>query len=218
MIIHGGFGVSGILLLGQNLQSNFHLLTNETRSRTFLEVRSLALAEHDRRPISSDATKGDTSFAQIVCAHWNSVYRLLSAMTRNVHDTEELTQETFLRALRQFMSLNPQSNIRAWLLRIATNAWSDVRRKRRRVGFESLEREPQERAAPAETAVELAEQSRLARSAMNDLSETSRAVFHLRVVEELSYRDIAEMLETTEEAARWQMHDARRRLLRHMTK
>jgi len=139
-------------------------------------------------------------------------------MTRNVHDTEELTQETFLRALRQFASFRPRSNLRAWLLRIASNAWSDLKRKRRRVPFETLEHEPPEHVRSAEAELEQAEQTRLAQAAVEQLSETPRAVFHLRVVEELSYREIAELLDTTEEAARWQMHDARKRLLRQMTR
>ena len=139
-------------------------------------------------------------------------------MTRNVHDTEELTQETFLRALRQFASLRPQSNLRAWLMRIATNALSDLKRKRRRVRFETLEHEPPEYARSAEANLEQTKQKRQTQTTDKQLSETPRAVFHLRVVEELSYRDIAELLDTTEEAARWQMHDARKKLLRHMTR
>jgi RNA polymerase sigma-70 factor (ECF subfamily) len=178
----------------------------------------MTLADRDRQPYSGEPLEGDSPFAEVVDAHWTAVYRLLGVMTRNVHDTEELTQETFLRALRQFASLRPESNLRAWLMRIAANAWSDLKRKRPRVGFETLEHEPPEDARSTEAELKQAEQMRLAQAAVEQLPETPRTVFHLRVVEELSYREIAELLDTTEEAARWQMHDARKKLLRHMTR
>lgn len=173
----------------------------------------------DQRPASQSApSAGDEPpFAAVVHAHWAAVFRLLVVMTGNVHDTEELTQETFLRALRSFQSFRPETNLRAWLLRIATNAWSDVRRKRQRIPFKTLDHEPPDRSAAPESRLELAEGARLVERAMEQLSETARAVFHLRVVEELSFREIAEMLDTSEQAARWQMHDARKKLLRQMS-
>src|SRR2546430_13712595 len=48
----------------------------------------------------------------------------------DLHDAEDLAQETFLRALRRFDTFKSGTNLRAWLLRIATNAFFDVERKR----------------------------------------------------------------------------------------
>jgi RNA polymerase sigma factor (sigma-70 family) len=174
------------------------------------------VADDDLTSESAPSAGDEAPFAAVVRAHWTAVFRLLGVMTGNVHDTEELTQETFLRALRSFSSFRPETNLRAWLLRIAANAWSDVRRKRQRIPFRSLNDDPPDGSAAPETRLELAEHSRLLQTAMEQLSETARAVFHLRVVEDLSFREIADMLDTTEQAARWQMHDARQKLLRQM--
>ena len=57
------------------------------------------------------------------------------------------------------------------------------------------------------------EQAALARAAMGDLTELTRLVFHLRVQEDLSFREIAELAGTTEQSARWHMHQARTKLL-----
>jgi len=151
----------------------------------------------------------------LVATHWSAVYRLLFYLTGNRHDTEDLTQETFLRAMERMTTFRPGSNRRAWLLRIASNAYFDVYRRRRRLKFKLLTREP-ETAEPPEKNLDLAEQSQLVRAAMEELSDTTRLVFHLRVTEELSFRDIGAMAGISEEAARWHMHQARSKLLKRL--
>ena len=155
-------------------------------------------------------------FAAAVDAHWPSVFRLLFCMTGNTHDAEELTQETFLRAWRRFDSFLPGTQLRAWLLRIATNACLDVQRQRKLAGkvplpddLPAVQNEPSHRLVTAE-------QAALLRAAIDELSETTRAVFHLRATESLSFREIAAMLDTTEQAARWHMHQARQKLVKHL--
>ena len=74
------------------------------------------------------------SFTDVVNEHWNRVYRLLHCLTGNTHDTEDLTQETFLRALKRLDSFRPGTAMRAWLLRIATNAFFDARLAGVRIG------------------------------------------------------------------------------------
>jgi DNA-directed RNA polymerase specialized sigma24 family protein len=51
---------------------------------------------------------------------------------------------------------------------------------------------------------------------MKQLSATTRAVFHLRATESLSFREIGAAIGVSEEAARWHMHEARRRLVKHV--
>src|SRR4051794_40306572 len=69
------------------------------------------------------------NFEEVVEVHWTAVYRLLYSLAGNPHDSEDLTQETFFRALKRFETFKQGTNLRAWLLRIATNAFFDVRRK-----------------------------------------------------------------------------------------
>jgi RNA polymerase sigma-70 factor (ECF subfamily) len=172
------------------------------------------LPRHESNP--QDLAAGANPFAAVVAAHWDAVYRLLYTLTGNTHDTEDLTQETFLRALNRWSSFTPGSNIRAWLLRIASNAFFDVRRKRQRVKMDPLADDPPGMAQPPELPLELAEQDELLRVAVEELSETARLVFHLRATEELSFREIATILGTSEEAARWHMHQARTRLVKRL--
>jgi RNA polymerase sigma-70 factor (ECF subfamily) len=152
-------------------------------------------------------------FAHVVESHWTAVFRFLLAMTGNHHDTEELTQETFLRALRRMDSFEPGTQLRSWLLRIAANACRDVWRKRSRGRCEPLAADPPGPASDPQTRLETLEQAQLLRVAMEELSDTTRAVFHLRVQEALPFRQIGEMLDLSEDAARWHMHQARTKLM-----
>ncbi|HYT88635.1 MAG TPA: sigma-70 family RNA polymerase sigma factor [Gemmataceae bacterium] len=172
------------------------------------------MARHDSGPeeLATDANP----FAPVVAAHWDAVYRLLYTLSGNTHDTEDLTQETFLRALSRLSSFAPGTNMRAWLLRIASNAFFDVRRKRQRARVESLSADLPGTATPPEHLLELAEQGEVLKVALEELSETARLVFHLRAVEDLPFREVAAILGSTEEAARWHMHQARTRLLKRL--
>ena len=155
-------------------------------------------------------------FAAVVEAHWTSVYRLAFHMAGHRHDADELTQETFLKALERWQSYTPGTNLRAWLLRIATNLFLDERRKRKRRNTGSLPEDVAGGPVAPERGLELKEQAELVRAAMEELSETTRLVFHLRTTEDLSFREIGESAGLTEEAARWHMHQARVRLMKRL--
>ena len=174
------------------------------------------MAPHEPGPPKRPETAGALDFAAIVNEHWTGVYRLLYSLTGNSHDTEDLTQETFLRALNRLDSFQPGTRMRSWLLRIATNAFFDVRRKRQRANVRPLEHEPPATSPRPGHALEVAEQSKLLQVALEELTETTRLVFHLRAQEDLPFREIADMIGTTEEAARWHMHQARLKLVKRL--
>jgi RNA polymerase sigma factor (sigma-70 family) len=162
----------------------------------------------------ADSTDPPDSFTAVVEAHWTAVYRLLYSMTGNPHDTEDLTQETFLRALNRWNTFKEGTNLRAWLLRIGTNAFFDIRRKRQTLKIGPLAEEVVSQADSVEAQLENHEQGELIRVAVRDLSELTRLVFHLRVTEDMSFKLIAKVAGITEVAARQHMHQARTKLLR----
>lgn len=164
----------------------------------------------------ADSAQSPDSFTAIVEAHWTAVYRLLYSMTGNAHDCEDLTQETFLRALRRWETYKQGTNLRAWLLRIAVNAFFDVKRKQQTLKITTLQVEVPSEAASAEKRLELLEEGALVRAAMEELTELTRMVFHLRVTEDLSFREIAELAGISEVAARWHMHQARLKLVKRL--
>jgi RNA polymerase sigma-70 factor (ECF subfamily) len=169
-------------------------------------------------PEQQDALCGGVPFGALVQEHWDAVYRLLYRMTGNIHDAEDLAQETFLRALKRRDSLRPGTNARAWLMRIASNALIDLGRKRKSArtrAADPVELETHPAAAQADAAVGRELHAAL-QAALAALPETQRLVFLLRVQENQSFQEIAEALELAEATARWHMLQARRQLMEKM--
>jgi RNA polymerase sigma-70 factor (ECF subfamily) len=160
--------------------------------------------------------------ARWVAEHWDAIYNLLYRLTSaHAHDTEDLAQETFLRAMERYGSFKPGTNLRAWLMRIATNAFLDRQRRRKVMKLAPM---PEDELAPPAATVagaasapgqglEAREAHASVERAIAELPETQRVIFVLRTLEELSFREIAQTLGTTEETARWHMMQARRQLL-----
>jgi RNA polymerase sigma-70 factor (ECF subfamily) len=167
-----------------------------------------------RADATPESAPGD--FTQVVEEHWDSVYRLLSRLTGRQHDADELAQETFLRALASWKSFTAGTNVRAWLLRIASNLFLDETRRRKRRPEAVVIEEPAGPAKDPGADLETREQAALARALLAELGETTRLVFHLRVTEEMSFRDIGQAAGISEEAARWHMHQARTKLVERM--
>lgn len=159
------------------------------------------------------STTNRVDFTAVVHEHWNSVFHLVYSLGGDVQEAEDLTQETFLRALDRIDGFEAGTNMRAWLLRIASNAYFDEQRKRKRAKRQSLEMDIAGPEISPGQRLETQEQAALAKAALAELTELTRLVFHLRVQEELSFREIAELAGTTEQAARWHMHHARTTLL-----
>jgi len=171
------------------------------------------MAEGPERSRSGDSKSID-DFAQIVRDHWTPVYRFVFCALGNAHDAEDLTQETFLRAWDRIETFRPGTNLRSWLLTIAANASRDVQRRRGRVGFTSLDHDPVGPAPGPGHRIETAELDQLLTIALKQLTPMTRMVFHLRVQEDLSFREIAGAVGTTEQGARWHMHQARTKLMK----
>jgi RNA polymerase sigma-70 factor (ECF subfamily) len=148
-----------------------------------------------------------------VARYWSDVYSLLQRLSGKTHDAEDLAQETFLRAFERRESFTPGTNLRAWLMRIAANAFVDLRRRQRVARPAELVDGTMEAPPAAAGPMEQGELKASLDAAIGELPETPRMVFLLRARQEMSFREIAAMLGTSEENARWHMMQARRQLL-----
>lgn len=161
------------------------------------------------------ARDGDRSaFARLIDRYWDRLYRWLYHMTRDRHTAEDLTQETFLKALAALKTFRPGSNFRAWVFRIGHNNFVNQKRADRRTKHQL----PEDLAAPdagvAETGLENREALEAVARVVSELPADFRAALTLRVEEGLSFRDVARILNTTEETARWRVFKARQKLMK----
>jgi RNA polymerase sigma-70 factor (ECF subfamily) len=166
--------------------------------------------EHD---VIRRAQQGERSACALLVEHyWDRLYRWLYHLSHDRHTAEDLTQETFLKAFTSLASFKAGTNLQAWLFRIAHNSFLNQRRAARRVRQPFPEDLPAVMDGPAEEAMSREALQLLAR-AVDRLPNDFRAAFLLRVEANLSFREMAEVLETTEETARWRVFKARQKLM-----
>ena len=151
---------------------------------------------------------------QLVERHAEVVARFVGSLGARV-DVDDVVQDTFARAFASLDSFRGESSLRTWLFTIARRLVLDRRRsERRRGGGTRMHMEVQDADAVTEydalDAVVADETERRLREAVARLTPTQREVFTLRVGEGLSYREIAETVDTTEGAARVHYHNAMR--------
>ncbi len=126
-------------------------------------------------------------------------------------DAEELVQDTFIRAFGALESFRSDSSLRTWLFTIERRLVIDRRRASARRG-KDVEMDDAHAASgyDALDAMVADETSRRMAGALGALTKMQREVFTLRVQEGRSYKDIAEVLGSTEGAARVHYHNAMR--------
>lgn len=160
------------------------------------------------------AQAGDrAAFAALVDRYWNPVRAWLAGLTGGEHAAEDLTQETFLKAWVGLPSLASCEAFRVWLFRIARNEFLALARSPR-ADPRGVAPEPADpRPGPEELAQD-GEASAALRSALAGLAAPYREAYLLWTHERLPYPEIARVLDTTEDVARWRVCEARRRLVR----
>ena len=152
------------------------------------------------------AQRGDAdAFEQLLLEHQKNVYNLCYRMAGNPDDAMDLSQETFLRAWRCLDQYQFVSAFSTWLYRLCSNICIDFLRRRRRqqtvpLTFEDADGEEQTYAVPdaqplPEEQVELKLTRETLAAAMAQLLPEHRAVLQLRVVNEMSYEQIADVLD-----------------------
>lgn len=145
-------------------------------------------------------------------------------LTRNPQDAEDLIQETYLKAYKNFDSFKQGTNLKAWLYRIMTNTYINSYRKAKRHPAESSADDLSDfqlytTAGHDSTGLESAEVEALKlmpdsaiSEAMNDLPEDYRMVVYYADVVGLAYREIAEIMDTPLGTVMSRLHRGRKLL------
>lgn len=155
--------------------------------------------------------EGDQRAATLlVTRHAQAVARFVASLGER-WDAEEVVQDTFVRAFGSLDGFRSESSLRTWLFTIARNLVRD-RARTRRVRREHVPI-AEDDAATEHDALDAAvadETEARMRAAVARLSPMQRDVFTLRVTEGMSYKEIAEVVGSTEGAARVHYHNAMR--------
>lgn len=159
-------------------------------------------------------------FEELYQRFFKDVYLFVLSMSRDPHTAEEITQETFFRALKEMRHFKGNCSVTSWLCQIARNLYLDQLRKSRRLLPESdVEESLSSRQSPspdmAETCIKKEDALSIYRI-LHCLDEPYKEVFTLRALGELSFREIGDIFGKQESWARVTYHRARMKILKEL--
>lgn len=166
--------------------------------------------------IQASKTGDHQAMSQLIDFYSSSVHKLIYSILRDSQIVEDLAQETFIRMLTSLDHYEFRAPFHAWLYRIAVNLCRDHLRKKKvrhivgRFKFDEESGAEEEFVDPHQdpTAdVQNSEKWQLIENALSRLHDSSRTVFVLREIKDLSYEEIAETLN-------WKIGTVKSRLFR----
>jgi RNA polymerase sigma-70 factor (ECF subfamily) len=169
------------------------------------------------------AKRGDThAFEKLMSRHKRRVFAVALRITKNREDAEDVVQESFHKAFLHLGSFQQASQFSTWLTRITFNEAYMVLRRRRRVP-EVLPLTPDDsvnfvshafvdQSPNPEESCRRREHSELLTNAINRLGPTIRKTMWLRMVEECSVAETAQLLDTSVSAVKSRVCRGRREL------
>lgn len=145
--------------------------------------------------------------------YFETVNKYLFCLTHNNDISEELTQETFYKAVQKIHTYKGECKMSVWLCQIAKNLWYDQCRKNKKIlkTEESELLEVQDLTSLEEQIISNDEKITLYKK-MQSLDEKTREVMYLRITGELSFKEIGVILNKTENWARVTFYRGKNRL------
>ena len=148
------------------------------------------------------------SMEEIYKTHAKTVYGFLLTRTRDSDTAQELTQETFYRAVKQWKGFKGDSAVSTWLCGIARNVWLEYARKqKKRLDMESAE----------ETHLAMWDSMQVLR-ALHNLKEPVRETMYLRLTGNLTFKQIGEIMGRSENWARVTFYRGKKSILKEVKK
>jgi len=172
------------------------------------------VTEANEQRLLSDLRAGRPgACAELVRAHYQTVYRFLVHLTRDSHQAEDLTQETFATAWEKVAAFQGRATLGTWLHRIAYTKFVDGRRAEWRAAQVRARLAGPQVAPddPCDTAMAADEAQRLYR-ALYRLDAAERTLLVLHYLQGLSYRAMASVLDEPTGTVKWRTAGALGRL------
>lgn len=138
-----------------------------------------------------------TELEEIYKRYFKDVYLFVYSLSKDQHIAEDITSETFIKAIRALSSFKGDSDIKVWLFQIAKNTYySYLRKNNRVVPTESFDEETD--STNIEKKVLDKDESARVLKILDKLADPFKEVFTLRLFGELSYKEIGEVFGKTD--------------------
>lgn len=163
-----------------------------------IEERS---ASEDRDLVAEVQNGSRAAFSALVRKHQRSLLRLSVKFTKDLATAEDVVQEAFMKAFERIKTFEGRSSFRSWLFQIAVNTAKNKLRSRRD-GHVDVENVFLSVNAIAETKLEKEAVAKLIQKHIDDLPFRQRTALVLRVYEDLSFKEIADIMECPYDTAK----------------
>jgi len=130
-------------------------------------------------------------FEEIYQRFFKDVYLFVLAMSKDPNIAEEITQETFFKALKEIKHFRGNCSVKSWLCQIAKNLYISYTRKKKSVHSDLLEEMPGE--SDVESICIQKDEALSIYKLLHCLDDPYKEVFTLRVLGDLSFKEIAEI-------------------------
>jgi RNA polymerase sigma-70 factor (ECF subfamily) len=169
------------------------------------------------------------TFEKLVQKHYKRVFNYIYMIVHNYELSQDLTQDTFLKAYNSFNKLKKKDSFPWWIMRIARNLSINQLRKEKlkRMGFVSLFAKKYDRhlidyiknpgPSPDEKS-SIDEEKRTVRKVLSEMPRRMREVLVLKEWEELSYKEIGKIMGISSKAVKSLMHRARQKMRKRLEK
>lgn len=159
-----------------------------------------------------------TRFERIYETYFNDVFHYIRRLSKNESIAEEITSETFFKAMKSLDSFRGDCDIFVWLCQIAKNTYySYLKKNRNLVELEALETaELADGAEAIEDTLSRKSDAREIYTLLHELPEPYKEVFMLRVMGELSFREIGAVFGKTDNWACVTYHRAKRKITQRL--
>ena len=174
--------------------------------------------EDEQRWLEEARRGNQDSFGRLIGVYQSPVFNLAYRMLGNADEAEQAAQEAFIRAWTRLDSYNPAHKFSTWLLSITSNYCIDLLRKRRTQLLSldgPLPAHPalmSERSSGPEAQAAIGEQQEIVQDLLQSLPDDYRQTVVLRYWYDMSYDEIAEVMDTTVSAIKSRLFRARRQL------
>ncbi len=157
----------------------------------------------------------EEEFEKIYIRYFNDVFLFLKKLSKDESIAEEITSETFFKAMRSIDNFRGETDVRVWLCQIAKNCYFSYLKKQQRIeniddiDFPDNQDTIEEQIAKQYDAMQI-------HLLLHNLAEPYKEVFMLRVFGELSFKQIADIFQKTDNWACVTYHRARNKILTQM--
>lgn len=151
-------------------------------------------------------------FEEIYQLYFMDVFRYLRGLTADEHLAEELTSETFFKAMKGLKAFKGECDVRVWLCQIAKNTYYSYIRKEQKVVSDDDGIALQKSSENIEHMFVDKERAFLLYQKLHALNEPYKEVFSLRVFGELSFKEIGMLFEKSEHWACVTFHRAKEKI------